>query len=149
MTASQRLLRLVCAGLLSGLVVLGVGGRLAMRVVAYTGAEPPEFTLSGTGQVLLVAAGWGALTAPLLLPLEPLRRRHVRAIGPVFGLAVMTLAGLTIVLVTDGRIVAPPAFILSSALLFPLLFVVHGTVVGSLARRWRAWAFDDGSPRDD
>jgi|GEM_PF-2153882 len=47
------------AGLITGLVVGGVGSRIAMRVVALIAGIPPEFTLGGTVGILFLGAFLG------------------------------------------------------------------------------------------
>jgi len=125
------------AGLASGLLILGVGGRIAMRVVAYTASDPLRFTLGGTLQVVALGAAWGGLTGPILLLLARLPRSRRRWTGPLFGTIVLGLAVLIVgtVLGFEGRIVAPPAFIALSAVLFPLLFVLHGITTAWLTAR--------------
>jgi hypothetical protein len=56
----------------------------------------------------------------------------------VFGTVVLGLAALAVasVLGFGGRIVAPPAFIVLSAVVFPILFLAHGVIVDVLVRRW-------------
>ncbi len=129
--------RVVLAGLASGALVLGLGGRVLMRVLALTTPEPPRFTLEGSLQVLAVGAVWGAVTAPLLLVAEGRFPRLGRSKGPLLGLAVLVLAAAALLLIEGaGEIVAPRSFIVLSSLLFPALFVVHGVAVEKL---WRLW----------
>lgn len=127
------------AGLVAGTVVLGIGGRLAMRAVAYADPAPTRFTWLGALQVLGAGAAWGTVTGPLLLAFDGLRDRVGRATGLVFGAVDMGLATLVVGLVAGfgGRIVAPPVFITLSAVLFPMLFLAHGVTVDILVRRWR------------
>jgi hypothetical protein len=130
------------AGLLAGALVLGIGGRLAMRAVAYADPAPTRFTWIGTLQVLGAGAAWGAVTGPVLLVFDGLRARLRWTTGLVFGAVVMVLAVLGVGLVAGfaGRIVAPPVFILLTAVVFPMLFLAHGVLVDVLARRWRRFA---------
>lgn len=136
--ARSRFATALFAGLVSGFLVLGIGGRIAMRLIAYTSTAPLELTLGGILVVLGAGAAWGALTAPLLLLLERLRPRIGWCVGLVFGASVLLLAVVAFVVVqgTEG-IVAPPAFILLSAVLFPALFLGHGLVVQALMVHWR------------
>ena len=60
----------IAAGLVSGLVVLGAGGRVVMRIVAYTTPEADKLTLGGTLEVVATGAAWGALTGPMMLLLH-------------------------------------------------------------------------------
>ncbi len=123
------------AGLASGLVVLGIGGRLLMRLLAVVTPEDPHFTWSGTLEVLAIGAAWGLLTGPLILVLGTrLRRPHL--IGPVFGLVAFGLALVPFLLFSGfgGPIVAPPALLWLGALTFPALFVLHGMAAQALGR---------------
>jgi hypothetical protein len=74
MSRGHRVVIAAVAGLVAGTLVLGVGGRLAMRAIAYTEPAPPRFTGLGTLQVLGAGAAWGAVTGPALLVLDGLRR---------------------------------------------------------------------------
>ena len=79
-----------------GLIVLGVGGRLAMRAIALANRAPLGFSLGGTVTVVLlgVASGvGGGLLYALLYRLVP-RPRLVRS--ALFGaaLVLLTLRGL-------------------------------------------------------
>jgi hypothetical protein len=125
------------SGCVAGLLVLGVGGRIVMRVLTVTTDAAPEFTVGGTLEVVGVGVGWGALTAPLLLLVKRQQRLSGRAEGPVFGLLTLALAILLtgVAFGFDG-IVAPGGLIVLSSVLFPGIFVLHGTVVAVLTRRW-------------
>ena len=137
-TRRSRFAIAAAAGFVSGVAVLGIGGRIMMRAVAYTTPEPERLTLGGTLEVLAVGAAWGVITAPLILLLQRPAMRGRRWLGPSFG--VVVLAPLILVLLVasaaGGRIVAPGAFIVASAVLFPSLFLVHGAAAMWLARRW-------------
>lgn len=139
MSRGHRVVIAAVAGLVAGTLVLGVGGRLAMRAIAYTEPAPPRFTWLGTLQVLGAGAAWGAVTGPALLVLDGLRARWHWATGLVFGAVVLGLAALFVgsVLGFGGRIVAPPAFIILSAVVFPILFLAHGVMVNLAVRRWQ------------
>lgn len=127
------------AGLVVGTLVLGIGGRLAMRAVAFTEPAPPRFTWLGTLQVLAAGAVWGALTGPLLLAFDRIRGRLHWFTGLVFGAMVLGLAVVAVGLVVGftSQIVAPAMFIVLSVVLFLTLFLAHGLVVDLLVRRWR------------
>src|SRR5688500_16312639 len=58
--ATGALFREVMLGALLGLVILGVGGRIAMRVVAVDLGQPPSFDAEGTLTVILAGAAAGA-----------------------------------------------------------------------------------------
>jgi hypothetical protein len=125
------------AGFVAGLVVLGFGGRVVMRVLTVTTEAAPEFTVGGTLEVFGVGVGWGVLTAPLLLLVKRQQKLSGRGEGPVFGLLTLALA-ILLTGVTFGfdGIVAPGGLIVLSSVLFPGLFVLHGMVVAALTRRW-------------
>jgi len=134
---SRQVPPVILAGAIAGFLVLGVGGRLLMRAVAFTAAEAPRFSLGGTLEVVGLGMLWGAVTAPLLL-LAGRAQRDRRLAGVIHGLLVLAAAVAVFFLLTGGggRVVAPPLFIVSSAVLFPLLFVAHGCTVHVLVVRW-------------
>jgi hypothetical protein len=79
-----------------GLVILGVGGRVAMRAIAIANNTPPGFSIGGTATVVLlgVASGvGGGLLYAFLCQLIP-RTRLLRS--ALFGasLVLLTLRGL-------------------------------------------------------
>lgn len=83
-------------GAVVGLVVLGVGGRVAMRAIALANNTPPAFSIGGTATVVFLGAVSGAgggLLYALLHRVVP-RRRLVRS--ALFGVALvlLTLRGL-------------------------------------------------------
>lgn len=67
--------RLLLAGALVGLVVLGVGGRVAMAFVqAASNTTPPRFTLGGTVTVIALGAASGFAGAAIALAIRALAR---------------------------------------------------------------------------
>jgi uncharacterized BrkB/YihY/UPF0761 family membrane protein len=79
-----------------GLVVLGVGGRIAMRAIALGSNTPPAFSIGGTVTVVFLGAlsgvGGGLLYA-LLHRVVP-RPRLVRSALFAIALVLLTLRGL-------------------------------------------------------
>lgn len=79
-----------------GLIVLGVGGRVAMRAIALANNTPPGFTIGGTATVILlgVLSGVGGGLLYTLLQLLVPRPRFLRS--ALFGvvLVLLTLRGL-------------------------------------------------------
>jgi hypothetical protein len=136
MTDAHRLRTVILAGLLAGLLILGLGGRLVMRILSYTTAAPPRFTVAGTLQVLAAGTVWGGVTAPLWLLLDRMRSRRLS--GLQFGVIVLGLAsvGFAVLAALSGPLIAPLTFRLLGALLFGMLFLGHGWLVDSLATRW-------------
>lgn len=131
----RRILLYGMAGAVTGLLVLGIGGRLLMRILAFITPEPPRLTIIGTAEILAAGTIWGAITAPLLVWLDPFRSRIRSGYGPAFGILVMALALALFLLFSgfDGTIVAPPLFVVGTFALFPVLFLIHGTIVAALA----------------
>jgi hypothetical protein len=134
----KRALRVAAlAGLGSGLVVLGAGGRLLMRALTVTLEEGPRFTWTGTLAVLGGGAAWGLLTGPLLVPIRA-RVGPGRSVGTALGLVSCALAGAALATISGVEVDAPPLFLLLSAVSFPALFVLFGLAVERLAARWDA-----------
>ncbi|HYN79960.1 MAG TPA: hypothetical protein VES88_00545 [Gemmatimonadaceae bacterium] len=55
-TVARSVLRSALAGAAIGLVVLGIGGRVIMRVIAHWEGRAPAFTTSGTFTVVMMGA---------------------------------------------------------------------------------------------
>jgi hypothetical protein len=123
-------------GAAAGFVVLGIGGRIAMRAIAIASNAPPSFTLDGTFTVillgLLTGVGGGLLYAVLhrLIP----QRRMLRSALYGFVIVLLTLRGL--------RPIQP--FALEW---FMPLTLSYGIVVDMLFTRW-ASRRSTGPPRD-
>jgi hypothetical protein len=83
-------------GALLGLLLLGIGGRAVMRVIAVSAGTPPTATFEGTLTVLLAGTGSGAAAGIIyrvLVALLPQRRR-LRDLAFLLVLAGLTLRGL-------------------------------------------------------
>jgi hypothetical protein len=109
-----------------------------MRLLAFATPEAPRFTWIGTVQIVVLGAGWGLVTGPLL-GVTRARIRSAALVGPAFGLVVFGLAAVPFFLYSGfaaGPIVAPTLFLWLGALTFPLLFVAHGVVVRALDASW-------------
>lgn len=65
-TIIRNALKTILAGALLGFLVLGVGGRLGMHVVALIVTGQGAFTLGGTFSVLVVGTGFGAAAGLVL-----------------------------------------------------------------------------------
>jgi hypothetical protein len=79
-----------------GLLVLGIGGRIAMRAIALANNTPPGFSVGGTSTVVFLGAASGlagGLVYSLLHTLLP-RRRLTRAALFALALVLLTLRGL-------------------------------------------------------
>lgn len=135
----RRQLVLACiAGLVSGLLILGLGGRTLMRLLAFTTPEDPRFSWAGTLQIIALGGVWGTLTGPLVLLTRP--RLENWFAGALFGLLVLLPAAVVFAIFSGftGEIVAPASFLWLGAHTFPTLFMLHGLAVSSLVSRWRA-----------
>ena len=124
-------IRSVLLGVLIGLPVLGVGGRLVMRIIAVATGAPSSFTMEGTLTVLLSGAGSGAIAGAIygaLFAALP-RRRVPRDIMFLLILSALTARGL--------RPIQP----LALALFAPLMAIFAAVFLAS----WRRFAI--GAPR--
>ena len=83
-------------GAVIGLVVLGAGGRVAMRGIALLDGTPGAFTVEGTITVLLLGAANGALGGAIRALLDLGGRLPTAARAALFALAclLLTLRGL-------------------------------------------------------
>lgn len=137
----------LAAGFASGALALGIGGRLLMRLLAFTTPELPRFSWFGSFEVVAAGAVWGIATSPILVFLE---RRLRRRSGPVFGLIVLAIAVPPFLVLSGfrGSLEAPALFLWLSAVSFPILFVAHGWLVSHLWRRWRPGSSEAESDLD-
>ena len=124
----------IISGLIAGVLVLGISGRIAMRVVALAGGEEPRFTVLGT---LAVLAFFGLVSAPLGLAFAAWSRYLPRAGvwgGAGFGVVMFILvAGLTIV--RRGGAGNLANHLVSGSALLGGLMVLHGVGL-SIASEW-------------
>ncbi len=133
----RALLRAVVAGAVAGTLVLGIGGRLVMRLIAVLFLPGDAgFSWAGTLEVLAAGGLFGAVAALLWAPLA--RRLPSPAVGPALGMA--TCAGIVALSSTArnaGRMDTTGAQIAVIAL-FLALCIAYGVVAHALARRWTA-----------
>ena len=120
--------------MIAGVLVLGISGRIAMRVVALRAGEEPTFSIGGT---LVVLAAIGVLSAPLGLAFVAWSRYLPRAGvwgGAGFGIVLFILvAGLT--MVRRGGIGDLANHLVSGSALLGGLLVLHGVGL-SIATEW-------------
>lgn len=108
-------------GALVGLVFLGIGGRIAMRVFAMLDGSPSNFSLAGSLPAIFMGAVWGMLGGALLwlgrrqFPASPIAR------GALFWilLTLIFLRGLN-PLSVDRLLAFTPCFVLYGAALYRL-----------------------------
>ncbi len=124
----------IMSGLIAGVLVLGLSGRIAMRVVALANGEEPRFTVLGT---LAVLAAFGVLSAPLGLAFVAWFRFLPRAgvwSGAGFGIVLFILvAGL--IIVRRGGVGDLANHLVSGSALLGGLLVLHGVGL-SIATEW-------------
>lgn len=93
-------LRTLLIGTALGLLILGVGGRLAMALVAVQSGARPTFTLGGSATVVLLGAGSGAAGALIAIVSRTIANRFARGASWVAavllgtGLLLATIRGL-------------------------------------------------------
>lgn len=134
----------IAIGLLAGAtggLAAGFGARVAMRVIALLGGQPPGFTLEGTLFILILGAAMGAVMG---LPFMAIRRilpgagRSVLQKGLMFGLLVFLVFMVIpfLVFLARGELEAEGEFALVSPLgilgLFAPLPFVYGIVAEAL-----------------
>ena len=114
------------AGIAIGLLVLGIGGRVAMRVIAHATNVAPAFTTSGTMAVVglgAVSGLAGGLIYAVLARFLP-NRAVVRSL----------LYGTILVLITFRGL--SPATALSIGLFMPLVLLYGGLIDYAYRRRF-------------
>jgi hypothetical protein len=123
-------------GALLGALILGGGGRLAMRGITLWEDRPHQFTAGGTLSVLAFGAAFGVLGAGLRAAIDFAVRRWLparaprRAPGAAFAVVCLAIACVLLTPLTAHRLV-----------LFPPVVVLY---VVALERFWRGRA----EPRD-
>ena len=126
------------AGIVSGAVVLGLGGRLAMAGLVLVRGARPEFSAGGSLEVVLVGAFFGAIGGALSAVLARLAPNAGPAVrGALVGLAVFGIAG------AGSDAARGPAAGLGPLLLpvlgaAALLCIVFGVAAERLRERWEA-----------
>ncbi len=82
-------------GIALGLPVLGIGGRIAMRIIAHATNVAPSFSLGGTMTVVLLGALSGAAGGVIYAILARVLRDRAGMRGVIFGviLVLLTLRG--------------------------------------------------------
>lgn len=93
---AQAVLLTLIWGLGLGALILGIGGRVAMRVIAVATTRTGAFSLGGTGTVVFLGLASGALAALILLVARYLfwRWRPVTTVVFWLVLTAITLRGL-------------------------------------------------------
>ncbi len=126
--AARRFVIALLAGAGGGLVFLGVGGRIAMRVIAILAAQAPGFSVGGTLDVVLLGGLWGAPGGPIALVLERFVTRPRLLRGVVLGGIGFAASMLTVGRELDGPVRGPGVWPIAVALC-AALFLAYGIVV--------------------
>jgi hypothetical protein len=135
MNRAKRTILLVVAGALLGTIILGVGGRGVMRLLALRIGNEGVFSLGGSAEVVLYGALVGAAGGAGTALAAPLLRSHTVAGGLLLGL---TLLGGTVATLPPhiAETAAPFAdHMLWVWLLFGLCFLAWGLAMAHLAAR--------------
>lgn len=132
----RALLRGGLAGALAGALVLGVGGRMVMRLAALIGGRAPVFSWGGTVEVLAAGGLFGA--AGGLVWVAVARRLPRRIAGPALGAVTFAGVGLVSDAAQGAAASLPGPRRLTALVLFLLLCVAWGVATDIVARRWAA-----------
>ena len=130
------LLRAGLAGALTGALVLGVGGRIVMRLAAFIGGRTPGFSWSGSVEVVAAGALYGAAGGLLWVALA--RRLAHATTGPVLGAVTFAGIGLVSDAAQSAAASLPGPRRLTTLALFLVLCVAWGAATDVVARRWAA-----------
>jgi hypothetical protein len=109
----------------SGALLLGVGGRFAMRLIALAGGRPGSFSLRGTLTVVLAGAVAGLVGGVLFWAVQRYLPGHTLSRGAVFGILCLAIAAPGI---------RPPRALAFGA--FAPFFLAYGVLVASAWARW-------------
>jgi len=132
----------IAAGLISGLIagfaVLGIGGRIAMRLIAMAEGQKLTFTARGTFGVLMVFSIIGViLSVPFATLQGYLRSSNLRK-GATFGLLLMLLivwaVPLAIAVATEDASTLNFASLVARTL-FSVLFLGYGVVMATVSKQ--------------
>jgi hypothetical protein len=126
----------VLAATAAGVVVLGVGGRLAMAALSIANRKRPEFSWGGSLEVVILGTFYGAVGGVLLALLRRVwpQGKHWRGIA-LGGI----LLGVAWASSTVGRQTAAvaPVSILAVLAISLVVFVVYGVAANILADLWQ------------
>ena len=124
-------------GAVVGLLILGIGGRLVMSLIAWRAGIPVGYTVGGTLEVMITGVLFGLGGGLIYGILAAVWRLYRPAFGAAFGAVYFT-----------GLALYPPAAARTAALgvpqqrvlvllTFGALFVVYGASMAALMRRAR------------
>jgi len=127
------------SGLIAGFSVLGIGGRIAMRLIAMAQGQPQKFTARGTLGVLVVFSIIGMILSVPFAALQGHMRSSNMQKGATFGLLltlviVWAMPMVPLVLGNDGADGLSSGSI-AARILFSVLFLAYGVIVASVSER--------------
>lgn len=123
------------AGGVAGLLILGIGGRLVMSLIAWRAAIPVGYSVGGTLEVIITGVLFGLGGGLIYGTLAAVWRLDRRSIGAVFGL--LYFAGLALYPPPAARSAASGVPQQRPLVLFAFgaLFVAYGVSVAAMMRR--------------
>ena len=127
------------SGLIAGFAALGIGGRIAMRLVSIAEGNPGRFSIGGTMFVLVVFSVIGIILSVPFATLQGCMRSSNLRKGATFGLLLMlvivwAMPLLPLLLAKDGADGLNFASIITRTL-FSALFLGYGVIVASVSER--------------
>ncbi|AKA36223.1 hypothetical protein [Flagellimonas lutaonensis] len=122
------------AGLLAGTLVLGIGGRLAMRGIALMGGLKGGFSWGGTMEVVLLGLIIGAISGTIYGVLSNYLFKNKWSAGGLYGLLAF-VAILVLPIEGKGAAKGFPDLQVPISLIFGGLHVVYGVVLAFLFGR--------------
>jgi len=138
MVVSATLLRLgrgLLAGGIAGVLVLGIGGRLVMSLIALRAGVPVGYSAGGTFEVILTGLFFGLAGGFVYGALLGLVRGRGRWLGPILGL--VYFVGLALFPPPAARSAASgfPQHSVFVLIAFGTVFVMYGFALSALAAR--------------
>jgi hypothetical protein len=124
----------LASGLLTGVVILGVGGRIAMRVVALLARAEPGFSFGGTLEVLSFASLVGLASGPVFATMGKRSPGSELLKGAVFGALVFFVVVLLPGEAKNAAFAFPELFPVTIAM-FAALFIAFGIALAKVCER--------------
>jgi hypothetical protein len=138
MSSTDRIIAGLVSGLIAGFTVLGIGGRITMRLIAMAEGQPPKFTARGTLGVLVVFSIIGIiLSVPFATLQGHMRSSNLRK-GATFGLLLMLMivwAMPLVPLLMGDRIEELSFASIVARALFSVLFLGYGLTVATVSEQ--------------
>ena len=132
---ARRILRAALTGLVAGVLILGIGGRVAMRAVAIIIHQTAHFGPGATLGILMIGAILGVLTGVLYGVLfEDMWRDRVAVKGVLYGTLLFVVLVLTQPPAIRAEVAAARSYMWQIALLFWAVSVLYATVLASRLR---------------